>query len=82
MRFVQSEDLKDVHLYNQVHRSANIDRPQDRMHDYQRLCQSPDSEGLPCGVQVVTLHNEDERALWLMELIERVIGLQDMIQGL
>ena len=37
-----------------------------------------ESEGLPCGVQVVTMPNQDEMALWLMEQIERIIGFNDI----
>ena len=77
VRFVQSDDLKEIHLFNQVHRSSNIERPQDRMNEYLRLGLL-DSEGLPCGVQVVTRPNQDEKCLWLMEQIERIIGLNDI----
>jgi hypothetical protein len=37
VRFVQSDDLREVHLSSQVHRSSNLERPQDRMHEYLRL---------------------------------------------
>jgi fatty acid amide hydrolase len=77
VRFVQSDDLRDLHQVHHHRSTSNLERPQDRMHEYFRLAQM-DSEGLPCGIQVVTLPNQDERCLWLMEQIERIIDFNDV----
>eukprot|EP00347_Sterkiella_histriomuscorum_P006735 403351633 len=59
-------------LANQV-----VKRQQDRLSEFMRLAQL-DSQGLPVGIQVCALPNQDEKCLYVMELIERLIGFNEL----
>jgi hypothetical protein len=58
-------------------REKTGDRPSDRLDEFMRMAQI-NSEGLPVGVQVATLPNNDELCLHLMEQIEKAIRFNDM----
>ena len=37
-----------------------------------------ESIGMPVGVQVATLPNQDEKCIYVMEIIEKAIGYNDL----
>ena len=49
----------------------------DRITEFMRLAML-ESQGLPVGVQVATLPNNDEKCLQIMEIIEKMIDFNEL----
>ncbi|CDW75584.1 fatty-acid amide hydrolase 1-like [Stylonychia lemnae] len=77
VKLVTSEDIKLNEQQIKGRGSSNIQVQHDRISEFMRIAQT-DSQGLPIGVQVATLPNQDEKCLFIMELIEKLVGFNEL----